>query len=51
MTRYNVELKFQTTVEANDENHAYKIAREIAASNVNKFFASHCKKVKSIKVK
>lgn len=50
MTRYNVELKYQTTVEANDEEHAYKLARELAKlDDPDSLFASHCKKVKGVK--
>jgi hypothetical protein len=44
--RYNVELKFQTTVEAENENEAYKKAKERLIENPDEAFPSHCKKVK-----
>ncbi len=47
MTRWNVELKYQTTVEAENENEAYKIAKKELELNSSEAFASHCRKVKN----
>jgi hypothetical protein len=46
MTRWNVEMKYQTTVEAKDETEAYKLAREELMKRPDEAFGSHCKKVK-----
>ena len=47
MTRWNVELKYQTTVDAEDENEAYEIAKKELALNSQEAFTSHCRRVKN----
>lgn len=48
MTRWNVELKYQTSVDADSEDEAYRKAKEqLEREESLKFvFLSHCKKVK-----
>jgi len=48
MTRWNVELKYQTSVDADNEDEAYRKARDqLSRVESLKFvFVSHCKKVK-----
>jgi hypothetical protein len=46
MTRWNVELKYQTTVDAETEVEAYDFAKRELVVNMRKVFGSHCKKVK-----
>jgi hypothetical protein len=46
MTRWNVELKYQTSVDADTEPEAYEIATKEAIANPFKMFRSHCRKVK-----
>jgi len=46
MTRWNVEMKYQTTVEADTQVEAYKKVREEVMKNPSEIFGSHCKKVK-----
>lgn len=46
MTRWNVELKYQTTVDADNESEAYEVAKKELKLNTSKVFSSHCRKVK-----
>ena len=47
MTRWNVELKYQTTVDADNEPEAYEIATKEAMMHPFKIFRSHCRRVKN----
>ena len=49
MERYNVELKYQTTVDAENESDAYRSAREELLVNTPQaiFIHSHCRKSKN----
>ena len=46
MTRWNVELKYQTSVDADNQEEAYERAREEMKLDMSRVFASHCRKVK-----
>jgi hypothetical protein len=49
MSRYNVELKYQTTVDAESEVEAVLKAKSEVIDYPAKVFLSHCRKVKVIK--
>ena len=47
MARWNVELKYQTSIDADNENEAYDLAKKELKSNTSKVFGSHCRRVKN----
>lgn len=47
MVRYNVELKYQVTVDAVDERDAYKKAQDILELYPEEAFPSKCSKSKN----